>query len=80
LPAAQRHGMELIGAFQVAMRPRQVLTLLGATEWAHLGAFLESADTDPELRGWHEYRDSCVARAEEVVLIPARHDPLAFSG
>ncbi|MEE2663998.1 MAG: hypothetical protein VX681_07765 [Myxococcota bacterium] len=80
LPAAQRHGIELIGAFQVAMRPRQVLTLLGAAEWAHLGSFLEAAETDPELRAWHEYRSSCVARSEEMVLIPARHDPLASSG
>ena len=79
LPAAQQYGLELIGAFQVAMRPRQVLTLMGAAEWAHFGAFLESADTDPALRAWHEYRASCVARAEEVVLIPARHDPLASS-
>jgi hypothetical protein len=62
------------------MRPRQVLTLLGAAEWAQLGSFLEAADTDPELRAWHEYRASCVARAEELVLIPARHDPLASSG
>lgn len=77
LPAASRHGLELIGAYRVAMRPRQVLTLIGAPEWEQLGAFLDAATTDPELRDWHDYRSAKVGRAEELVLLPARHDALA---
>jgi hypothetical protein len=77
LPALPRYGMELIGAFRVAMRPRQVLTLLGAREWAGLGAFLDAAQSDPDLRNWNAYRGARLARAEELVLLPVRHDPLA---
>jgi hypothetical protein len=77
LPAARRHGVELIGAFRVAMRPRQVLTLLGAREWAGLGRLLEAAASDPELRAWHAYRSAKVVRAEELVMLPVRHDSLA---
>lgn len=77
LPAAQRHGVELLGAFRVAMRPNQVLTLLGAREWRGLGAWLEAASSDPDLREWHAYRSAKRVRAEELVLLPVRHDPLA---
>ncbi len=79
LPAAQRYGMDLIGAFRVALRPRQVLTLLGAREWAGLGAFIEAAGSDADLRTWHTYRGAKIRRAEELVLLPVRHDPLARS-
>jgi len=77
LPAARRCGVELIGAFRVAMRPRQVLTLLGAREWAGFGELMRAADTDPDLRSWHAYRSAVASRTEELVLLPARHEPLA---
>jgi hypothetical protein len=77
LPAARRHGVEVIGAFRVAMRPNQVLTLLGAREWAGLGALLAAAGSDSDLRSWHAYRSAKIRRAEELVLLPVRHDPLA---
>jgi hypothetical protein len=77
LPAARRCGVELIGAFRVAMRPRQVLTLLGAREWSGLAALLEAAQSDAALREWNAYRSARTARAEELVLLPVRHDPLA---
>jgi hypothetical protein len=76
-PALEAHGLDLVGAFRVAMRPRQVLTLIGASEWSRLGSLLDAATRDPGLRKWHEYRASTVEQAEELMLIPARHDALA---
>jgi hypothetical protein len=76
-PALEQHGLDLVGAYRVAMRPRQVLTLIGASEWSSLGRFLDAATRDAGLRKWHEYRASCVEQAEELMLIPARHDALA---
>ena len=65
--------------FRVALRPCQVLTLLGAREWAGLGALLEAAESDADLRSWHAYRSAKIKRAEELVLLPVRHDPLSVS-
>jgi len=76
VPVLDRLGLDLVGAFRVAMRPRQVLTIIGAPEWNRLGALLDQADRDPALRRWHEYRASTVEQAEEQVLLPARHGPL----
>jgi len=77
MPALERLGLDLVGAFRVAMRPRQVLTIIGAPEWSRLGALLGAADRDPGLRRWHDYRAAVVEQAEELVLLPARHGPLA---
>lgn len=77
LPAFERHGLDLVGAFRVAMRPRQVLTVVGAREWSHLSSFLANADHDTALKPWREYQAATVERAEELILLPARHDPLA---
>jgi hypothetical protein len=75
LPAAKRLGLELIGAYSVAMRPCQVMTILGAREWSQLAALL--AADDSELRSWNEWRSARVERAEDLLLVPVRHDPLA---
>jgi hypothetical protein len=81
LPAAKRLGIDLLGAFRVAMRPRQVLVLLGARKWAHLARFLERSQSDRAERGalsaWTDYRERVVARAETLVLLPVRSDLLA---
>jgi len=77
VPALKEHGLDLVGAFRVAMRPRQVLTLIGASEWSRLGGLLHAATRDAGLQKWHEYRASTVEQAEELMLIPARHDALA---
>ena len=77
LPVAAKLGIELIGAYRVAMRPRQVLTVLGAGEWSQFARLLEAAGDSKELRAWQTYREKQVARSEELVLLPARHDPLA---
>jgi hypothetical protein len=77
LPALGRCEVELVGAFRVAMRPRQVLTILGAREWSDLMTFLAAAEDDPALRAFAEYRAAVVDHVDEVLLIPARHDPLA---
>ena len=34
MPALEQLGLVLVGAFRVAMRPRQVLTIIGAPEWS----------------------------------------------
>lgn len=77
LPALERYGLELLGAFRVAMRPCQALTLIGARDWSQLGAYLSEPSSDADLRAWHDYRNAHVTRSEEVVMIPARHDALA---
>jgi hypothetical protein len=77
LPALDDHGLDLVGAFRVAMRPRQVVTLIGASEWSRLGTLFDAAAREPRLSSWLEYRASCVERADELMLIPARHDALA---
>jgi hypothetical protein len=77
LPALERHALDLVGAFRVALRPRQVLTIVGAPDWARLAGFLDAGTRDQELRAFLEYRAGVAEQAEELVLIPARHDPLA---
>jgi hypothetical protein len=77
MPAYERFGLDLVGAFRVAMRPRQVVTIVGAREWSRLGALFRESERDPALRQWNEYRANTVEQAEELVLIPARHGPLA---
>jgi hypothetical protein len=75
LPAAKRLGIELIGAYTVAMRPCQVMTIVGARDWSQLGALL--SEDEPEIRAWNEWRSARVERAEELLLLPVRHDRLA---
>jgi hypothetical protein len=77
LPALERHGLTLVGAFRVAMRPRQVLTIFGAPDWDRLAAHLAATTRDPELRRFTEYRAGVTEHVEELLLIPARHDRLA---
>lgn len=77
LPALDRLGLVLIGAFRVAMRPRQVLTIIGAPQWRQLTETLSAAQRDPQLAAWTAYRAATAERSEEMLLLPARHDPLA---
>jgi hypothetical protein len=79
LPILDRLGLDLVGAFRVAMRPRQVLTLIGAPEWSRLAALMASSD-DPNVARWNEYRVNTVQQAEEMLLLPARHGPLVPRG
>jgi len=77
VPILERYGLDLIGAFRVAMRPRQVLTIVGARQWSDLAAMLSAPSTpDSELQRWRDYHDGTVEHAEEMVLLPARHGPL----
>ena len=77
LPALDRYGVELVGAFEVAMRPRQVLTLIGAPTWHELAALLAATSEDADLRAFMEYRAGVVEQLDELLLIPARHDAFA---
>jgi hypothetical protein len=77
VPALTRHGLDLIGAFRVALRPRQVLTIVGAREWDRLTGYLAAATRDADLRRFLEYRAGIVEHLDELLLIPARHDALA---
>ncbi len=76
LPAAQRHGWRLVGAYTVAMRPREVLTIWGMAEWAALGRLMDARSRDAALKEWFAYREAVVTRSEEMVLLPGRHDRL----
>lgn len=77
VPALDRLGLVLVGAFRVAMRPRQVVTIIGAAEWYHLAEMLADAQRAPQLTAWNHYRSASAERVEELLLLPARHDPLA---
>ena len=61
---------------RVAMRPRQVLTLVGAREWSGLADLAAATRTDPALAAWTSYKAEVTEQAEEMVLLPARHGPL----
>ena len=77
LPALGRFGVALVGAFQVAMRPRQVITILGAPAWHDLASLLAATTTDSDIRSFSEYRSRVVDHCDELMLIPARHDAFA---
>jgi hypothetical protein len=78
LPAARRYDWQLVGAYRVAMRPRQVLTLFAFREWSDMARLLEARESDPELRDWFAYRDRLVQELEELVLLPGRLNPLGI--
>lgn len=78
LPLARRFDWQLVGAYRVAMRPRQVLTLFAFREWGDLARLLEARDGDAGLRAWFAYRDGLVQQAEELVLLPGRMNPLGI--
>jgi hypothetical protein len=80
LPALDRSGLVLVGAFRVAMRPRQVLTLIGAPQWNQLAEILSPVQRDPQLAAWKAYRTATADHIEEMLLLPARHDQLADGG
>lgn len=70
LPAAEAHGAHLVGAWRVAMRPTQALTILGFKAWESLAAF--AADLDASTA-----RAEGVRRSEPLVMVPGRRTPLA---
>lgn len=80
VPALADLGLDLLGAFRVAMRPRQVLTIVGAREWTGLSAYARAVGPDARsgspIAEWATYRGEVAQQAEEMVLIPARHGPL----
>jgi hypothetical protein len=75
-PALERVGLVLVGAYRVAMRPRQVVTVIGAREWSQLGEFLNAVASKDASEEWNAYRAATVAHAEEMLLMPARHGSL----
>lgn len=76
VPELDALGLDLVGAFHVAMRPRQVLTILCAREWSGLGALLDPSRRSDRLRRWFDYRAQVAQQVDELVLLPARHGPL----
>ena len=72
LPAARRFDWQLVGAYRVSQRPRQVLTLFALRNWSDLARLLDARSRDPGLRGWFDYRDRIVQDLHELVLLPAR--------
>jgi hypothetical protein len=77
-PAAASLGWELVGAYRVAWRPREALTLWALREWRDLGRLEEArAGGDAAIRDWFAYRDGVVRDLDEMVLLPGRMNPLA---
>jgi hypothetical protein len=78
-PAAASLGWELVGAYRIAWRPREALTLWALREWRDLGRLQEARDRgEPALRDWFGYRDGAVRDLEEMVLLPGRMNPLGL--
>lgn len=75
LPAMDRFGIELAGAFEVAMRPNQVLTLLAANDWNAMAGWMKSMNGEASLAEWRRYREATITRSDEHLLLPVRHDP-----
>ena len=78
LPLAERYRWQLVGAYRVAMRPRQALTLFAFRDWSDMSALLEARETDAELSNWFAYRDQVVQELQELVLLPGRLNPLGI--
>jgi hypothetical protein len=76
LPAAQRHGWQLIGAYTVVWRPREILTIWGMREWRGFADLLAAAEAEADLGEWLAYRERTVTRSEELVLLAGRINPL----
>lgn len=76
LPAAGRFGWQLVGAYRVALRPCEVLTIWAMREWPMLSRLLAAAGSDAELRDWQRYREAIVTGYEEMVMLPVRVSPL----
>ena len=72
---AGAHGWSLLGAYRVAMRPRELVVLWGMRTWADLSAFLCEA-RDPLVRRWLAYREEVVTCSEELLLMPGRLNPI----
>jgi hypothetical protein len=76
LPIAVENGWQLVGAYSVALRPAEVVTLWGLESWAELGALAAGAGRAPRLGEWLDYRARVVTRSEEMALLPGRVNPL----
>jgi hypothetical protein len=74
LPAAKRLGAQLVGAYRIGFRPREVLTMWGMERWQTLAGFLGS--DDPGMREWAAYREQNVVKCDEMVVLPGRINPL----
>jgi hypothetical protein len=78
-PAAAPLGWQLVGAYRVAWRPREALTLWALCGWRDLGRLLEARDAGhAALRDWFAYRDGVVRDLDEMVLLPGRLNPLGL--
>lgn len=78
VPAAARLGWQLVGAYRVAWRPREALTLWALREWRDLGRLEEarSQGGDRAIIDWLAYRDAVVRDLDVMVLLPGRMNPL----
>jgi hypothetical protein len=78
IPLARRFDWQLVGAYRVSQRPRQVLVLFALRHWNDLGRLLAARGDDGELRRWFEQRDRLVQDLHELVLLPGRMNPLGI--
>jgi hypothetical protein len=71
VPVAERHGWRLAGAYRVALRPCDVLSIWAMPEWGTFASLLGD-ESDPALRSWAAYRDEALTDCDEMVMLPGR--------
>jgi hypothetical protein len=78
VPRAAHFDWQLVGAYRVSQRPRQVLTLFALRHWSDLARLLAARGEDRELGRWFDQRDRLVEDLHEMVLLPGRMNPLGI--
>ena len=77
VPAAEGYGWSLVGAYRVAWRPREALTIFAMSEWSDLARLLQSRESDSALKSWFAYRDGIVQNTDEMLMMAGRLNPMA---
>ena len=76
LKPAESFGWQVVGAYSVAWRPKEVLTIFAMEDWARFSSLQAAREKDQGLKQWFEYRDRTVERCDEMLLLPARTNPM----
>jgi hypothetical protein len=76
LPAAERLGWFLMGAYSVVLRPNEAVVIWGLEDWAQWSDLLAATEGDSKLQAWFAYRSQAVVNSEELVLLPSRLNSL----
>jgi hypothetical protein len=76
LPLAQRHGLVLVGAFEVIMRDTEVITFWACKDVASFVRYASAARTDREILAWRERAREHCDRFTEHLMVAAKRSPL----